>query len=313
MSWQPSPRTATTPRSRSFGNGASCRKGAGSASGDGARTAGLRAPATLPDGYRIRSLRGPQEFEARVALHRAAFTPSRMTVAKYERLLTVPHYRFEDDLVVEAPDGIVRGVRDGLVGPGRPGRRVRAGRHASGPPAPRAVARRRSPRLSTGSSERGATGRPGLLGRRERRRPEALYDSVGFERRATHRATSARPRPAPDATIGRMTDPAGGTRIERDSMGEMAVPADALYGASTQRAVLNFPISGQRFPRRFIRALALIKLAAAETNAELGLLEPDVARGDRGGRARRSPTATTTTSSRSTSTRRARAPRPTRT
>jgi fumarate hydratase class II len=68
------------------------------------------------------------------------------------------------------------------------------------------------------------------------------------------------------------------TRIERDSMGEMAVPADALYGASTQRAVLNFPISGQRFPRRFIRALALIKLAAAETNAGLGLLAPDVAR-----------------------------------
>ncbi len=60
-------------------------------------------------------------------------------------------------------------------------------------------------------------------------------------------------------------------------MGEMEVPGDALYGASTQRAVLNFPISGQRFPRRFIRALALIKLAAAETNATLGLLEADVA------------------------------------
>jgi fumarate hydratase class II len=69
----------------------------------------------------------------------------------------------------------------------------------------------------------------------------------------------------------------GGTRIERDSMGEMAVPADALYGASTQRAVLNFPISGQRMPRGFIRALGLIKLAAAETNAELGVIPPDVA------------------------------------
>jgi fumarate hydratase class II len=57
----------------------------------------------------------------------------------------------------------------------------------------------------------------------------------------------------------------------------MDVPGDALYGASTQRAVLNFPISGQRFPRPFIRALALIKEAAAETNAELGLLDPDVA------------------------------------
>ena len=60
-------------------------------------------------------------------------------------------------------------------------------------------------------------------------------------------------------------------------MGEMDVPADALYGASTQRAVINFPISGQRFPRAFIRALALIKEAAAETNAELGLLDADVA------------------------------------
>jgi fumarate hydratase, class II len=67
------------------------------------------------------------------------------------------------------------------------------------------------------------------------------------------------------------------TRIERDSMGEMAVPADALYGASTQRAVLNFPISGERFPRRFIRALAVIKLAAAETNGALSLLDIDVA------------------------------------
>ncbi len=62
-------------------------------------------------------------------------------------------------------------------------------------------------------------------------------------------------------------------------MGEMEVPLDALYGASTQRAVLNFPISGQRFPRRFIAALALIKQAAAETNAELGLIEPEVAAG----------------------------------
>jgi fumarate hydratase class II len=76
-----------------------------------------------------------------------------------------------------------------------------------------------------------------------------------------------------------MTDRStGATRTERDSMGEMEVPAEALYGASTQRAVLNFPISGRRFPRRFIRALALVKQAAAEANAELGLLDPDLAR-----------------------------------
>ena len=60
-------------------------------------------------------------------------------------------------------------------------------------------------------------------------------------------------------------------------MGEMEVPADALYGASTQRAVLNFPISGRPFPRQFIRAMGLIKRAAAEVNGELGLLEPLVA------------------------------------
>ena len=63
------------------------------------------------------------------------------------------------------------------------------------------------------------------------------------------------------------------TRIEKDSMGEMAVPKDALYGASTQRAVLNFPVSGYRFSRAFIRALGLIKWAAAQANHDLGLLD----------------------------------------
>ena len=67
------------------------------------------------------------------------------------------------------------------------------------------------------------------------------------------------------------------TRIERDSMGEMAVPADAYYGASTQRAVLNFPISGLRFPRSFIRVLGLIKAASASVNADLGLLDAKLA------------------------------------
>lgn len=60
------------------------------------------------------------------------------------------------------------------------------------------------------------------------------------------------------------------TRIERDSMGELHVPADALYGAQTQRAVDNFPISGQRMPAAFIRALILAKAAAARANVELG-------------------------------------------
>ncbi len=67
-------------------------------------------------------------------------------------------------------------------------------------------------------------------------------------------------------------------RIERDSLGEVGVPADALYGAQTQRAIENFPVSGIRFPRVFIRALGLIKGAAAEVNHELGLLDEPKAR-----------------------------------
>jgi fumarate hydratase class II len=64
-----------------------------------------------------------------------------------------------------------------------------------------------------------------------------------------------------------------GFRIERDSMGEMKVPAEALYGAQTARAIENFPISHWRFPRSFLRALGLIKKHAALANAALGLLE----------------------------------------
>ncbi len=67
------------------------------------------------------------------------------------------------------------------------------------------------------------------------------------------------------------------TRIERDSMGEMEVPFHALWGASTQRALLNFPISGYRFGRRFIRALGLVKYAAADVNESLGKLDPRLA------------------------------------
>ncbi len=74
-----------------------------------------------------------------------------------------------------------------------------------------------------------------------------------------------------------MTTNDGSVRIERDSMGPMEVPADALYGASTMRAVLNFPISDLRFPRAFIQALGLVKLAAAKTNHALGLLDEKTA------------------------------------
>src|ERR1700676_966887 len=67
------------------------------------------------------------------------------------------------------------------------------------------------------------------------------------------------------------------TRVEHDSMGVLDVPASALWGAQTQRAVQNFPPSGLRMPRAFIRALGLIKHAAAGANLELGDLPADLA------------------------------------
>ncbi|WP_029918597.1 class II fumarate hydratase [Nevskia soli] len=69
----------------------------------------------------------------------------------------------------------------------------------------------------------------------------------------------------------------GGFRVEHDSMGELRVPEQALWGAQTQRAVDNFPVSGLRMPRGFIRALGLIKATAAEVNVELGLLDDAIA------------------------------------
>jgi len=70
--------------------------------------------------------------------------------------------------------------------------------------------------------------------------------------------------------------PSPATRLEHDSLGDIAVPADALYGAQTQRAVENFPISGGRLPTAFIRALVQLKLAAARANVRLGKLDADV-------------------------------------
>ena len=99
-------------------------------------------------------------------------------------------------------------------------------------------------------------------------------------------------------------------RIEHDSMGEVRVPSDALWRAQTQRAVENFPISGRPLEPALVHALAHIKAAAAETNADLGVLTAEQA-APSPSRAPRSPTGRTTTSSRSTSSRPARAPAPT--
>src|SRR5690625_2744981 len=74
-----------------------------------------------------------------------------------------------------------------------------------------------------------------------------------------------------------MTEDAPKFRIEHDTMGEVRVPASALYRAQTQRAVENFPISGTPLESGHIRALAQVKRAAARANAELGVIEQDVA------------------------------------
>ena len=66
-------------------------------------------------------------------------------------------------------------------------------------------------------------------------------------------------------------------RIEKDSLGEMQVPADALYAAQTQQAVLNFPVSGLKPYPAFVWSQTILKRAAAEVNRDLGLLEPRLA------------------------------------
>ena len=96
-------------------------------------------------------------------------------------------------------------------------------------------------------------------------------------------------------------------RVEHDSMGALDVPAQALWGAQTQRAIQNFPPSGLRMPRAFIRALGLIKHAAASANAELGDLPAPSPRPSRR-RHSRSRRVCTTISFRWTYSRPARAP-----
>src|SRR5688572_32222286 len=68
------------------------------------------------------------------------------------------------------------------------------------------------------------------------------------------------------------------TRIEKDSLGEVEVPAGAYYGAQTERARRNFPVSGLTLPRRFLAAVAMIKGEAAAVNEELGIVPPDEAK-----------------------------------
>ncbi len=141
-------------------------------------------PTSLPDGYRIRGLHGPREFEARVALHRQAFPASRLTVARYERVTEVPHYRFEDDLVVEAAEGTLAAYALGWWDPvGRVAEFEPVGTH---PDHQRhGLARALLEHGLRRFFERGAT-TVQVYSDASVAPAEALYEAVGFHRRAHH-------------------------------------------------------------------------------------------------------------------------------
>jgi ribosomal protein S18 acetylase RimI-like enzyme len=156
-------------------------------------------PAPLPNGYHIRSVAGEVEFPARVAIHRAAFQTSRLTEEKYARLLTVPHYRLEDDLVVEAPDGTLAAFAlgwhdpDGGVAELEPvGTHPDHQRRGLSRAVVTAAVRRfleagvRTVQVYADSSEEAA---------------EALYASIGFQRRTFHQRYVHRPSRPPEGTI----------------------------------------------------------------------------------------------------------------
>lgn len=154
----------------------------------------------LPAGYRIRPLAGRDDIPARVDVHRAAFPPSRLTIEKYERLFTLPHYRPEDDLVVEAPDGTFAAFAlawwdpDGRVGEFEP-----VGTH------PEHQRRGLSRALLTFGlrryAERGASVVQ-VYSDATNPASEGLYEAVGFRRRAFHRRYERPGGPGPDLQSG---------------------------------------------------------------------------------------------------------------
>jgi ribosomal protein S18 acetylase RimI-like enzyme len=169
---------------------------------DDQRRATLPRPA-LPAGYRIRPLMGPDEVPARVELHRAAFAPSRLNVDRYARLLTLPHYRFEHDLVVEAPDGSLAAFAMAWWDPdARVGEFEPVGTHPDHQR--RGLARAL---LTWGLDRYADRGARVVQVYSDASNPasEALYEAIGFRRRAFHRRYE-RPggagRPDPDLQSG---------------------------------------------------------------------------------------------------------------
>lgn len=158
-------------------------------------TDGALPAADLPSGYRIRHVRDANEFAARVDLHRAAFSASRLSVEKYERLATCPHYRLEHDLVVEAPDGSLAAFALAWWDPvGRVGEFEPVGTHPDHQRLglARALLRHGSRRfVELGATVVQVYADASDVG------PEALYEAAGFRRRAFHQRYE---RPAPSPT-----------------------------------------------------------------------------------------------------------------
>ena len=178
-------------------------------------------------------------------------------------------------LVAGRRRGGPQGLREGAQG--REGRRGRAG------DADAEVARRR-----VGGRLPGTSARSGSNGARRGSHPRdegGAGDHPRDERGAGDRSRNRRPpRLPPRASMRTSVDPLprsdamADVRIEKDSMGEVRVPAARLYGAQTQRAVDNFKVSGRPMPARFLTALAQVKWASAKANEDLGLLEPRLAK-----------------------------------
>ncbi len=159
-----------------------------------------RPDAALPDGYRIRHLSGRDDIPARVDTHRAAFVPSKLTIEKYERLFTLPHYRPEDDLVIEAPDGSFAAFAmawwdaDGRIGEFEP-----VGTHPDH--RRKGLARAILVWGLRRFADRGAR-LVQVYSDATNKASEALYEAVGFRRRAIHRRYERPGGPEPDLQSG---------------------------------------------------------------------------------------------------------------
>ncbi len=143
---------------------------------------------TLPSGYRLRHVRWPDDIEARVEVHRAAFAPSRMTEEKYRRLLDMPHYSAERDVVVEAPDGSLAAFALAWWdGPSGIGELEPVGTH----PAHRRLGLARAVNLEALARLRDAGAIDALVfSKSTNEAAEALYASVGFRALTWSRAWS---------------------------------------------------------------------------------------------------------------------------